>query len=148
MWQVSKVKQLKNSSPHWTGNQWAAVYLNQFVQPDLVSLHLLFCRLVFLQFSEDVGGVSVRLVLRHFKLLLHPQQQLVWISLELLQHQTSGKLMKHCLRLIALILNTRIWHYFEFTGLYIICWRGQTVYWFSSFWAGVGTTKVCRVIKI
>lgn len=75
--------------------RWAAVYLNQSVQPDLVSLHLPLSRLVSLQLSEDVGGVAVRLVLRHLKLLLHPQQQLICISLELLQHKKNITLLQY-----------------------------------------------------
>lgn len=71
------------------------VYLNQPVQPDLVGLHLLLGRLVPLQLGEDVGGVAVRLVLRHLELLLHPQQQLVRVSLELLQEKKGKSANEH-----------------------------------------------------
>ena len=56
----------------------------------MVSLHLPLSRLMSLQLSEDVGGVTVRLVLRHLKFLLHPQQQLVCVSQELLQDESTN----------------------------------------------------------
>lgn len=78
----------------------AARYLAQSVQPDLVGLHLLLGGLVSLELSEDVAGVAVRLILRHFKLLLHPEKQLLRISLEILQWQTPGSRTTHSSLLI------------------------------------------------
>lgn len=45
-----------------------------------------------LQLWEDVGGVTVGLVLSQLELLLHPQQQLICIPLKLLHHKTFRKL--------------------------------------------------------
>lgn len=73
------------------GEKLEVFYLNKSIQPDLVGLHLLLSRFMFLQLPEDVCGVSVGLVFCHLKLLLHPQQQLIRISLELLPHETPGK---------------------------------------------------------
>lgn len=61
------------------------LYLQQPVQPHLVGLHLLLRRLVSLELAQDVAGVAVRLVLGHLGLLLHPEEQLVRVSLEILQ---------------------------------------------------------------
>lgn len=42
-----------------------------------------------LQLGQDVGGISVRLVLSQLELLVHPQQQLICITLKLLQTDYS-----------------------------------------------------------
>lgn len=67
----------------------AAPHLNQSLQPHLVCLHLLLSGLVPLQLPQDVAGVAVRLVLGHFELLLHPEEQLVRVSEEILQRWSN-----------------------------------------------------------